>query len=81
MSNNLLIFFVVLAVINFIAFVLVGMDKKRSVYNEERIREVYYFFIAVFFASLGVFLGMFFFRHKTRKIYFPVGTKNGDMTH
>jgi uncharacterized membrane protein YsdA (DUF1294 family) len=73
MSNGALILLVGFLAINLVAFILVGFDKKRSVDNQERIREVYYFFLAVFFASLGVFLGMFFFRHKTRKIYFPLG--------
>ncbi len=73
MSNGALILLVGFLAINLVAFILVGLDKKRSVYNEERIREVYYFFLAVFFASLGVFVGMFYFRHKTGKIYFPFG--------
>jgi uncharacterized membrane protein YsdA (DUF1294 family) len=73
MESNLFIFYLVLAAINLVAFILVGIDKKRSVENSERIREVYLFFIAIFFASLGVFLGMLFFRNKTRKIYFLLG--------
>lgn len=62
-----------MAAVNLIAFIFVGVDKKRSVDNAERIPEVYLFFIAIFFASLGVFLGMLFFRHKTQKIYFLLG--------
>ena len=62
-----------LGVVNVAAFVLVGVDKKKSVNGSERVPEVYFFFLASLFASLGVFLGMFFFHHKTRKIYFPVG--------
>lgn len=73
MTNGLLIFYGALAAVNLIAFILVGVDKKRSVDNEERIPEVYLFFIAIFFASLGVLLGMLFFRHKTQKIYFMLG--------
>jgi len=73
MVNSLLILYTVIGAMNLIAFILVGMDKKRSVANEERIREVYLFFIAIFFASAGVLLGMLYFRHKTRKIYFPLG--------
>ncbi len=73
MADNLLIFFIVLGAINLIAFILVGVDKKRSAQNNERVPEVYLFFIAIFFASLGVLLGMYYFHHKTRKIYFPVG--------
>jgi uncharacterized membrane protein YsdA (DUF1294 family) len=73
MANWLLIFSALLIVVNLTAFILVGMDKKRSVENTDRIREVYLFFIAIFFASLGVLLGMYFFRNKTRKVYFPLG--------
>ena len=62
-----------LAAVNVFAFALVGIDKKRSVDSADRIREVYLFFIAIFFASLGVFLGMLYFSHKTRKLYFPFG--------
>ena len=73
MFSNIQILYIILAAINLIAFIIVGVDKKRSVDDTQRIREVYYFFIAIFFASLGVFLGMLFFRHKTGKIYFPLG--------
>lgn len=62
-----------LALLNIVGFVLVGIDKGRSVSRDERIPEVYLFFIAVFFASAGVLLGMLAFRHKTSKIYFPLG--------
>jgi uncharacterized membrane protein YsdA (DUF1294 family) len=71
--QNSFIFYAVLTAINLVAFILVGTDKKRSIQNNERIREVYLFFVAIFFASPGVFLGMLYFRHKTRKIYFLLG--------
>jgi uncharacterized membrane protein YsdA (DUF1294 family) len=73
MTNSLITIYAAIIAINLIAFILVGIDKKRSRDDTERIREVYLFFIAIFFASLGVFLGMLFFRHKTKKIYFPLG--------
>ena len=73
MENSLSIFYIVLGAVNLIAFVLVGLDKKRSVYNQDRVPEVYLFVISIFFASLGVLAGMYYFHHKTRKIYFPVG--------
>lgn len=63
----------VLVLLNVISFVLVGRDKAKSVARSERVPEVYFFFLAVFFASAGVFLGLFAFRHKTNKIYFPLG--------
>mgnify|MGYP001792481761 CR=1 FL=1 len=73
MQTNLLIFILILALINLTAFIFVGTDKKSSLHNSERVPEVYLFFIAIFFASLGVVLGMYFFHHKTRKIYFTLG--------
>lgn len=60
--------------VNLVAFLLVGNDKARSTrQGSERVPEVYLFFIAIFFASFGVLAGIFFFIHKTRKIYFPLG--------
>jgi len=73
MINNESIFYFILVAVNVVAFVLVGVDKKRSAYDERRVPEVYLFFIAIFFSTLGVLVGMYYFRHKTRKIYFPVG--------
>lgn len=61
-----------LAVLNLFAFVYVGMDKNKSIAGKERYSEVSFFFIGVFFASLGVLLGMLAFRHKTRKFVFTL---------
>jgi uncharacterized membrane protein YsdA (DUF1294 family) len=62
-----------LGLLNVLGFVLVGSDKARSVSKEERFPEVYFFFLSIFFASVGVLLGMLVFRHKTSKLYFPLG--------
>ncbi len=74
MQNLYTLFFIALVIINSFAFVWVGVDKKRSLKPAgDRLPEASFFFISVFFASLGVLIGMFVFRHKTRKMYFPVG--------
>lgn len=73
MGNNLAPLGLVLLAVNLISFVLVGADKRKSLKGVERIPEVWLFFVAVFFASAGVFLGMLAFRHKIRKAYFPIG--------
>ena len=39
----------------------------------ERISEGMLFFLATAFGSVGVYAGMFVFRHKTRKWYFLAG--------
>lgn len=62
-----------LLVVNLFAFVYVGMDKNKSIAGKERFSELSFFLVALFFASLGVLLGMVFFRHKTKKVYFVFG--------
>ena len=71
--ENYWIYIGLLALINLVAFVLVGVDKNKSTVHTERVPEVWFFFLASCFASLGVLLGMSVFHHKTRKIYFPLG--------
>ena len=61
-------------VINIIAFLIMLSDKIKSVNSEtERISEGMLFFMAAMFGALGVYAGMFAFRHKTRKWYFLLG--------
>ena len=65
------IFFVV---INITAFLLMWVDKgKAGKKNSQRISEGMMFFMATMFGSVGVYAGMFTFRHKTRKWYFITG--------
>ena len=73
MQNHFYFFFSVLVFVNTLSFVLMWVDKQRSLKGKERAPEVYFFLWAVMFGSLGVFLGIFTFHHKTRKIYFPLG--------
>ncbi len=59
---------------NVIAFSAMLIDKIKSRnQGAERISEGMLFFMAAAFGSLGVYAGMFAFRHKTRKWYFLVG--------
>lgn len=73
MQNVYILLFGALVAINLLAFVWVGLDKQKSLNHSDRLPEVSFFFISIFFAALGVLLGMLVFRHKTRKIYFPLG--------
>lgn len=59
---------------NLLAFFVMMFDKIKSRKNNtERISEGILFFMAAAFGSLGVYAGMFTFRHKTRKWYFFIG--------
>ncbi len=64
----------VLVLINVLAFVVMLIDKTKSrnpVYR--RISEGMMFFWAALGGSVGIYLGMFAFRHKTKKWYFLLG--------
>jgi uncharacterized membrane protein YsdA (DUF1294 family) len=74
MDNQLLIILSIFLAINLIAFFLMLLDKTKSqISNAERISEGMLFFMATVFGSVGVYAGMFFFRHNTRKWYFVIG--------
>lgn len=61
-------------IINLLAFFIMFLDKIKSKKNGvERISEGLLFFMATVFGSVGVYGGMFAFRHKTRKWYFVLG--------
>lgn len=60
--------------VNLVAFFIMLWDKARSrKQGRERISEGLLFFMATVFGSVGVYLGMFALRHKTRKWYFLIG--------
>ena len=60
--------------INFLAFIIMLADKIKSARTgKRRISEGLLFFMAAAFGSIGVYAGMFFFRHKTKKWYFLLG--------
>jgi len=65
----------VLVVINLFSFFAMAYDKRKSSRgnNAERTPEGLLFFMAVIFGSIGVYLGMQAFRHKTKKWYFQIG--------
>ncbi len=73
--NNYLIYFVGFFVItNTIAFLMMWIDKyKAKKRGSQRISEGRLFFMATIFGSIGVYLGMFIFRHKTRNWHFIIG--------
>jgi len=74
MDNNFLGVIIFFTVINLVAFLTMMLDKSKSRNStSERISEGMLFFMATAFGSVGVYAGMFAFRHKTRKWYFVVG--------
>ena len=61
-----------LVVINLMAFVLYGIDKKRAIRNEHRIKEGVLLWIARLGGAIGSWLGIKLFRHKTKHTKFRI---------
>lgn len=74
MDINFLIVVGFYLAINIVAFVIMMIDKIKSRNKQaERISEGTLFFMAAALGSVGVYLGMFVFHHKTRKWTFIIG--------
>lgn len=73
MEMYLIVALVILLIINIISYLVVIWDKERSRRGGDRISEGVSFFWAALFGGLGIYLGMFTVRHKTKKWYFYFG--------
>lgn len=74
MNNFSLSILLIFGLINLSAFLIMLIDKIKSTRpGAERISEGKLFFLAAAFGALGVYAGMFAYRHKTRKWYFLAG--------
>lgn len=67
------LFIVYLVFINVITFFIYGSDKQRAKKNRWRIPEKTLILLAAAGGSVGAWLGMQMFRHKTRKPVFTYG--------
>ena len=59
-----------LVLLNVGSLVLMGFDKMSAEVNSGRVPEMWFFLISLAGGFVGVILGMFVFRHKTRKMGF-----------
>jgi len=62
-----------LLVVNVITFLMMGFDKHEAKKGNWRVSEKTLFTLVVLGGSIGGILGMFTFRHKTKKWYFRFG--------
>ena len=62
-----------LALVNLVAFVVYGADKRRARRDRRRVSEKTLFLLALAGGSAGAWAGMYTFRHKTRHWYFVWG--------
>ncbi|MBQ6135248.1 MAG: DUF1294 domain-containing protein [Bacilli bacterium] len=59
--------------VNILGFVLMGLDKYFSIKDQYRISENTLLSVALIGGSVGSYIGMFFFHHKTKKRRFLIG--------
>lgn len=61
-----------IVIVNIIAFILYGVDKRKAKRNQWRIAESTLILVAVIGGSLGALLGMIVFHHKTKHWKFKI---------
>lgn len=66
-------FIIYLIIINIIAFLTMFIDKRKAKYGKWRIKEHTLFILALIGGSVGAIIGMYTFRHKTKKARFFIG--------
>lgn len=64
--------YLLIALLNISGFMLMGYDKVQAQRRGRRIPEATFFFIAFIGGTVGVFMGMQYFRHKTKHFSFMV---------
>ena len=60
-------------VISVVAFIVCGIDKFAAQHQKRRVPEKVLFLLSALGGSVGMYLGMFTFRHKTKHWYFVIG--------
>ena len=74
MSKEMLyIICIYLVIMNLVGFVIMGVDKHKAKCGAWRIPEKMLFLISLIGGSLGTWVGMYAFRHKTKHWYFVIG--------
>lgn len=69
-TKNIIIY---LAVINILLFLIMWWDKHEAKVGDWRVSEKTLFIFAFLGGSIGGLVGMYLFRHKTKKWYFKFG--------
>ncbi|MBQ8287246.1 MAG: DUF1294 domain-containing protein [Clostridia bacterium] len=72
LKAHALVVLIILGVINLIAFVMYGLDKRYAKNGQWRIPEANLITVAALYGALGAFLAMQLFRHKTKHLKFTI---------
>lgn len=60
-------------IMSLIAFVVMAIDKNSAIKQKRRISERTLFLLALLGGSVGIYFGMYAFRHKTKHLRFTFG--------
>ena len=66
-------FIIYLVIINFLGCIIMGIDKLKAKRGSRRIPENTLFMFTILGGGVGTILGIYIFRHKTKKKKFTVG--------
>ena len=69
----MMILFTYLLILNLTGFLFMGWDKYKALKRQWRIPEARLFLLAAIGGSLGIWIGMSVFRHKTKHLAFQLG--------
>ncbi|KXB64511.1 hypothetical protein HMPREF3181_01507 [Parvimonas sp. KA00067] len=70
--NNYKLLIFIIFIINLISFTIFYIDKRKAIKGKNRISENSLLLSAFLFGSIGAFLSMQIFRHKTQKLKFKI---------
>lgn len=70
MKNNLIYY---IFLVNLIAFIIIYTDKQKAIRKKWRIKESTIIFLSLMGGSIGTYIGMYTFRHKTKHLKFTLG--------
>ena len=79
--DGLILFLIYLVVLNLWSFLTMGVDKRRAKKRNQRISEKTLWILFVVGGSLGGYLGMKSFRHKTKHSTFVYGVPTILLVH
>lgn len=79
--NLLRILLLYLLIMNMVGLIVMGVDKSKAKCHAWRIPEKTLFLVSLLGGSIGTWMGMYLFRHKTKHWYFLIGMPMICMLH